>query len=334
MLDRIAATAALVALALAAPADAAEKIRLSTGGVITVEVLEINQDIVRFQHAVLGELTVPRSSVTMVDRIAKQAGTPSGADAVQPKADRAGQTTGQQNIETKSAAKAAPAPEPEPEPEPEVEWTSKLVVGGAYTTGNTENKSFNLQFTSDRKTNALHTSFDMRYFYAESSGDQDTNRFTTGLGNDWLVPDSKWFYFARTRYTFDEEQSWTHRASVHGGPGYHLFEQDDFTLDLRTGAGFTKEWDLNADRPELLFGVEIDWSITDKQELSADSTIYPDLNDTGQFRVVNNVGWSIMLDEELNFSLNAGLQHEYQSDVSGDDKKNDLRITAGLGIEF
>ena len=65
-----------------------------------------------------------------------------------------------------------------------------------------------------------------------------------------------------------------------------------------------------------------------------DSTIYPDLDNTGEFRTLTNANWSALLDEETSMSLTAGLFHEYQSDVPSDVDKNDVKLFVGLKFDF
>ncbi|HWB20284.1 MAG TPA: DUF481 domain-containing protein, partial [Phycisphaerales bacterium] len=87
-------------------------------------------------------------------------------------------------------------------------------------------------------------------------------------------------------------------------------------------------------RPEALFGVEGKWDIAEKHSLTFSSTVYPDLNEIGEFRWVSSVGWSYLLDEKNKLSLTAGVQDEYQSKVDEGRKNNDLRAFVGMQLDF
>lgn len=302
-------TGACAAILTTCPALAVETpIRLSTGEVITVDVIEATAETIKFAHPVLGEITVPRASVELLDAQA--------ADEV-----------------SKMAAKAAAPPEPE---KPKSPWKTKITAGGALTDGNSETLSFHAGVVVLRETERMTTKVDAAYFYAENSGDRSENRFTSGIQNDWLNPDSRWFFFARGRFDADEFQSWDSRVSAHGGVGYRLFREDPFKMNLRAGAGATKEFGSDDEelRAELLFGVDGSWKVSDRSSLVYDSTIYPDLSNTGEFRTLSNLGYSILLHNGTNLSLTAGLQHEYQSDVDPGREKSDLRIFTGLAMDF
>jgi len=118
--------------------------------------------------------------------------------------------------------------------------------------------------------------------------------------------------------------------------GYDLITEDDLTLTLRGGLGGSREWGSDNEdiRPEALLGADLAWQISDAQDLTADTTIFPDLEEFGEFRTVSNLGFSWKLAETSNVALSAGLQHEYQSQVDPGTKHNDLRLYAGLQFDF
>lgn len=300
----------------------ADTVRLSTGETLTVEILETTEETIRIRHAVLGEVTLPRSAVEIVP--APEAGTPPQSESV---------------TETEAAppqsAEQAPA-SVEPPPPPPKEWKFKFTLAGAAATGNSESANLATIFTATRENPHIRTIFDTGFFYASSDSVTSATRFTAGARNDWLNPESRWFYFADGRYDFDDYQSWDHRASGHVGIGYRLVTPPPFRLNALAGIGLIKEWGSTNDdiRPEGLLGIEGEWAIAEKQSLKFDSTLFPDLSDLGEYRWVNNVGWSLLLDEKNKLSLTAGLQHEYQSQVDPGRKHNDLRVYAGVDWEF
>lgn len=298
--------ACLLAAAMSAAAMG-EEIQLATGEVLEVEVRDLTEDAVHIVHPVLGEMSLPRDSVTLLQR------------------DDVG------DAEAAEAPAAAAAAE-----EPDVEWSTRLTLAGSYATGNTDSANLTSRLRVLRESERMRTNFDAGYFFGSQDGERSENRFTTGIRNDWLIPESKWFLFADARYDYDEFQSWEHRASGHVGAGYELFESPPLALNLLGGIGAIKEWGSDNEdiRPEALLGVEGRWDISDRQTLDFSSIVYPDLGDLGEFRWVNSVEWAHLLDNDLNLNLTAGLEHEYQSIVDPGRKKNDLRLYAGLRMDF
>lgn len=305
----------------------AEQIRLSSGEVLRVEILQLTEQAIRFRHPVLGELTVQRAAVEIIPDEAEPPAAPmeEDANAKPPAAEVKAHEAAPQETGPKEAAKSVDG-----------DWKFKLTLGASHTSGNTDNANLTTKFLATRETAEIRTLFDASYYIAQSSAVRTDNKFSGGVRNEWLNPGTKWLYFADARYDFDEFQSWEHRASAHAGVGYKLREPPPWRLNLLAGAGAIKEFGSTNDsvRPEGMFGIEGEWTIAERQKLTFDSTIFLDLGDLGEFRWVNNAAWSLLIDEESRISLTAGLAHEYQSKVDPMRKHNDLRLFAGIDWEF
>ena len=304
----------LITLFLCASPLAADEIRLKTGDRIIGTIVEQDEDHVIMTHPVLGRLEIPRAQIESISVEPDDEGTEPPAKAAPP--DKP----------------AAPADEPPTMPE----WEFSLVLGLRARAGNTDSQTFNAAFTASRETPAVRTRFDASYYLDISESDKTDSKLTAGVGHDWLLPKSRWFYFAQGRYDFDDFQSWQHRLGTHAGVGYHLVKTEDFLLKLRGGIGGAKEWGSDDQdlRPEGLFSSGIVWQISDRQKLTAESTVFPDLQDLSEFRVLTNGQWSLLLDEKNRLSVNLSLQHEYQSIVDPGIDRNDFRVVAGLQFDF
>ena len=215
-------------------------------------------------------------------------------------------------------------------------WKSSFTLGASGSFGNTDNQNLNLGLASKLDQGDQVTKVNLNYYLALTDGDRTDDRFNANFRHDWLLPDSPWLYFIQSRYDYDRFQTWLHRLSGHAGFGYRLVDNDIHTLSIRAGAGVSKEWKSPEQefRPEVLGGVDWDWTVSEKQTFHLDSTIFPDLDNTGEFRTITNAEWSVLLDEETAMSLTAGVFHEYQSDAAPDVDKNDIKVYIGLKFEF
>ncbi|MFG0330841.1 MAG: YdiY family protein [Phycisphaerales bacterium] len=305
------ALAGLIAAALSAGL-ADEPVILVTGETIHGEIVESNDDRIIIDHALFGRLEIPRDQVASV-------GEP--AETV---------------TEVEEAAEAEPAPEPVDDDPIPPEWKSTFQFGFSSSTGNTDTQDVQVAVLSERKTDRMETDLDARYFWGATNGDDTTNKFTAGIDHQWLVPEEAWFYFADARYDYDAFNSWEQRISGHGGIGYYLVDDDDLSFSVRAGFGAAKE--INSKRnqliPEALLGADLEWTIDDKQSLTASSRVYPDLDETGELRAVNSLAWNYLMDERNNMSLTLGAYHEYQSQVDPGVEENDLKIYGGLSFNF
>lgn len=216
------------------------------------------------------------------------------------------------------------------------DWDTKLNIGLNLAAGNTEQTGFAATVVTTRTTDATALTLDAGYFYASQDGDDTANRFTAGVNNDWLLPDSRWLVFAGGRYDYDDFRSFDYRVSANAGVGYEVIKRDKMQLTLRAGGGFFKEFGSGRNEivPEGLLGADFNWEIADNQSLQFSTRIFPDLADGGEFRTFSTAGWKLDIDKDdgLSFSINA--IHEYISSVDPGIEKTDLQLFAGLTYDF
>lgn len=210
------------------------------------------------------------------------------------------------------------------------------MLAAANAEGNTNSASVSTLFTATRETQHLRTVLDGSYFFSRSEGETSENRASAGFRHDWLNPGSKVFSFINGRFDYDEFQSWRYRAQGHVGLGYHLITPPKLRLDVLGGVGAVKQWmSIDDDlRPEALIGIDGEYAIAAKHTIRFTSTFFPDLIDIDIYRWVNTAAWSWTIDAKNNLALTAGFQQEYQSQVDPGADHNDLRIYAGLQLDF
>lgn len=305
-----------------------QRIMLSTGEILHVNILERNTETIRFNHPVLGEVTLPANAAQVLPQ------EPDAHPEEDPDIERRTQSeTSGADVQTHLPTEASDA---DLEEVTARAWKFRLTLAGASASGNTESANFSTIFAATRDTPQSKTVFDASYFYGERDGSSSENRFSTGVRHDWLNPESKWFQFITARYDHDKFQSWDHRVQGHVGIGRHLIEPPKLRLDLLAGAGAVKEWGSENDdvRPEALLGIDGEYAFAEEHTLKFSSTIFPDLSELDDYRVVNTLAWAWSLDNTRNLALTAGLQHEYQSQVDAGRDRNDLRVYAGVQLDF
>ena len=296
---------------VAAQSAHADRLMLLSGETIEVSNLSVSDSTVSFSHPVLGDLELARDQVREIE----EASVPGHFE---------------QQASLGALQDEAAAEDPVPE------WTGSFTGAFTGTSGNSQSVGLVALAEVNRETDRMITHFGAGYFLSTADGDRSENRFTFTARNDWLLPDSPWFIFADATFDYDEFQSWEYRINGHVGPGYVIVDNDRYMAKARAGIGFVKEFNSPNDdlRGEALLGIEGEWTISEKQSLAYDATIYPDLNDGGEFRTIENLMWKLELDEATNMSLAAGIQHEYQSQTGPGQEKNDFRVFIGLNFSF
>jgi putative salt-induced outer membrane protein YdiY len=276
-----------------------DRIELTSGDVLIGTVVEQTDDHVVLAHPILGQITVATGDV--------------------------------------AAMMLADAPDVEPiapEPEPPA-WEREIDLGLSGASGNTDFFNLRAAIRATRETDLHRWRFDTAFYYGEEDGERNQTRATAGVLKDWLFTDSPWLVFVQGRFDFDDFRSWTYRVSGHGGVGYTFLDDDTFQLIGRLGAGASKQWKRTESiKPEGLIGGEFRWNIDDRQRLTAHSTLYPQLDDFFEFRLVSGVAWTMSLDRGRGLNLSAGIEHEHESTVDQGFKHNDFRFYAGLTFAF
>ncbi|MBX3357901.1 MAG: DUF481 domain-containing protein [Phycisphaeraceae bacterium] len=313
--------ARLIALAagslLSTAALAVDRVTLPTGETLTGEVVGVTASSIILRHPVLGDVHVDSADATITHLAPEEPPADGAAPDATPHADSDAMKEAEAHVEA-------------------ARWKFKLVAGLSYITGNT--KSFNVSTLLELKREAddMKTVFSGGGFYGRADGEDNQANAFAQVVQEWFFKDSPWLWFADARFDYDEFQSWRYRFAAHTGPGYKFFDLEAFKLTGLLGIGVKKEWQSDDDDwiPEGQAGVNGFWQITPRQKLEFSAYYYPDFSDFANFRTRESVLWSVLLDESLNLSLTAGLIHEYQAEVDPGDVKNDIKIIAGLQIEF
>jgi putative salt-induced outer membrane protein YdiY len=293
------------------------------GDVLHGRIVAMNEDVIVLTHDVVGRVRIPQSGVASFTR------------------DHPDEQLAE--LDPTLAAQVSPT-DSSPEPAPPVvpidpnagTWKSSLDVGLDIETGNTDESKLNVGFETGITSQLARAKIEGRYYYKISDSETSDNKLNIAATRDWLNLDSKWFTFVQGVYDFDQFESWRHRASTHGGPGYHLVKTEDYFLNVRGGAGIRKEWGSDNDsvKFEGLASLNFEWNITDRQHLRLSGTIFPVLDNFSDVRSREVLSWRYQLDNDSPLNLTVRLIHEYQSKVDPGKDKNDTRFLIGLSLDF
>lgn len=301
---------AIVSILLFVPTIVADIIVLTTGEQLHVAILEQGESSVQVHHEILGDFTLQTKDIESIE-----ASTPK-KESLPPVVEK-------------------------PVEEQENSWNQEIRLGLGYQKSQKESSDISLAYHADHTEDEHHKiTFDISYRLAESDDERTLNRFASTWGNVWFQENSRWDIFTNLQFDWAEFQSWDQRLLGDVGVQYELFKKkkgkSEFILSARLGSGFRQEFNSEDDDliPEGLLGFIVDWTVSDKQSFSADSTWYPDYKDTSNYRLVNNVNWNLQLDSKNQLLFSVGIHHEYNSIVDPGIKKSDLQITAGIKYLF
>ena len=213
-------------------------------------------------------------------------------------------------------------------------WTRTFQLGVSGAQGNTENSDVLAALDMGYEDEHKRWAFDAAYRFGKADGETTQHDAFAQLRRDWLLEGSPWFVFALGRFDYDQFKSWTYRVSASPGIGYQFVKSERFELQGLLGPSITKQFDENDFFVEALVGLEGIWKISKDHSVSLSNTIYPALNDLGEFRNLSTLAWKWKLMEDPGLSLIAGVDNEYQSQIESGFKHNDLKYSTSIGIDF
>lgn len=286
-----------VVIAAAIPTSA-EPIALISGETLEAHVISREDGVWRVSHPVLGELDIPAEAIV--------------------------------------------------EPTPEVEdqgmfgsgwllgWDRQLELGVSGAEGNSNNADLRggLLFAVERDEHRFK--WLTEYFYSRSEGKSTRNHLLSTATRDWLLPDSAWFLFAEARYELDRFEDWDHRVAARLGPGYQFVDTKSWNLRGRLGLGATRTFGGDDDRwtPEGSAGLELGWTINERQSFAAYTTIFPDFSDPGEYRNLAGAAWELSLSDARALNFKIAVENEYETKVEDDTRRNNLRYWGGIVFGF
>jgi len=289
---------------------AAGTVTLVNGDRLSGTIVTEDAESVTLQHPVLGEITLPRSEISQLETDGDLIeDTPAEEIAA---LDPGLLGTGWLN-----------------------DWQRRLSIGITGAAGKSENQKINAGFTADFEDATTRWSHETAYYRNEADGALSDNSFRTLLNRDWLRPGSPWFQFAGGRFDWDEFQDWDTRLTGNAGVGYEFFSSDRYRLLGRTGIGANQTF---GDREELtlegLVEVDATWRISSAQTLAFTNTFHPNLEESGEYRNLTTLDWTLDLDEQSGLGLKVSLSNDYDSLAIDAPDKNDFKYTGALVWEL
>ena len=214
-------------------------------------------------------------------------------------------------------------------------WENSAELGINGTSGNADSFSFQAGARAKRKTD--FTMFDLRITHnrTNANGVETQNNALMFADFERFLGDSPWTFFVKNGLIYDKFKAFDLRYNVNSGLGYKLYQTDTLSLGTRFGAGASREFGGpdNAWKPEALFGTDYEHQINKRNKLIAKIDYFPEWADFGNYRLVSDLAWEYLIDEDGNLSFKLGAIDRYDSTPNGR-KPNDVNYTALLLYKF
>jgi putative salt-induced outer membrane protein YdiY len=213
-------------------------------------------------------------------------------------------------------------------------WSAYFDTGLSFTQGNSETRTFATAAKAQRKTQRDKITAYATSIFAENGTTgitEKTAKAIRGGSRYELNVSDRVFTFGFVDLEFDEFQNLDLRNVLGGGVGWHVRKTDRTSFDVFGGGSYNQEFfsnDFTRRSAELVVGEEFEARLNDRLSFSQRLAFYPNMSDTGQYRVQFDssmvtqlyrwIGWHISVSDRFLSNPIPGI------------KKNDLLLTTGL----
>jgi len=217
-------------------------------------------------------------------------------------------------------------------------WTGGASVGFALARGNTQTTNLSVAFNAVRSTPHDQLSAYAASIYASSNSagvsGVTANDIRGGARYDRnIVP--KIFGFGSADFEYNETQDLDLRSILSGGLGYHAIKSDSTTLDLLGGGNYTRETYSTGELRNtggITLGEVFFHKLGKSTIVNQQIFFYPDLTNTGQYRIAFDMGTSTKINKWLGWQT--AVSDRYLSNPIAGTKSNDIILTTGLNVTF
>jgi len=207
-------------------------------------------------------------------------------------------------------------------------WEASIELGINGAKGNSD--AFNLRTGFDLERHTDRYDWDIDLVYSKNESNQvETQHFSILDSNwDWKLPSPRWSFFNKLQLVYDEFKNFDTRLVLNAGLGYLFVDTEITQLKGRFGAGASREFGGIDDDwvPEALFGLDFSRQLTKRQKCEMTVDYFPSWEDFGDYRLVTDASWQMMLDEASNMSVKLGVIDLYDSTPNGA-KPNDINYS-------
>ncbi|MCC6952741.1 MAG: DUF481 domain-containing protein [Deltaproteobacteria bacterium] len=241
---------------------------------------------------------------------------------------------------TTNVAQAACNPAEDPcAPKKEIgSWDKSLAFGFNYTSGNSDTSALSLLGRAKRETTEDVIDFDLtsgsgedRARDTETVDAKNKDDFRANANYKYLLG-GDWFAGAGWAFLYDDIAQVDYRTSLTPVVGYYLLKDEDFTLSVDAGPGYTFERVASVDNdffsPKI--GERFDWIISCTSKIYQKADIFFDTSNSDNYLVNAEAGVESALSTSL--SLVFLVRDTYDNEPAVDREKNDVAMITAVKV--
>jgi len=219
-------------------------------------------------------------------------------------------------------------------PEPKI-WSGSFRLGIGYSDGNTDTASASAGAEVRRKTAADTFRIFAETIYEERDGETSAQRTSGGSQYEYNFTE-RWYGKAFVSLENDRFKDLNLRTTVGAATGYKFVMEEDVLLQADVGPAYVNEnyrsGTEDRDFVALQIGERFEWQISDGQSLVQTLQVFPNTEKFSDTLIQAAIAYKRTVVGNLFFDIT--LADEYDTEPAAGRKRNDFRMTAGLGYSF
>ncbi len=298
---------------------------LQNGDRISGVIVQESNDTITIDSPVVGKVTLPSAKV---QRREVPAPVPVPAPAPPTPAPE------------KETAKPAPAvvatPPPPVKPKGPKLWNTDIQLGMNLRYGTAHSQEYIATAKTTYGKGKFRETLDYQFLYGNAGGIISANRMTGTSKSDYDL-NSKLYLYNLAGAGYDEVQRIDRQYEIGPGLGFETLNLPKSHFILKTELGFNFLKQYRTDQTEKItysarIAESFTWQIWDKLGADARIEFYPNLEDTGNYRL--RMESTLRYPLLKNLSLNLVVIDLYDTEPAAGVTKNDLQFRSAVGLKF
>lgn len=214
-------------------------------------------------------------------------------------------------------------------------WDSHAEIGLNGSEGNATALALQSGLEMRRRTELFTMLIDLDYRQARSRTNTVEDNGRLNVDFDRRFKGKKLSVVGLFGLEYDRFKAFDYRLNITGAFGYHWIQTPNASLVTYLGGGASREFDSPNESwvPEGVVGMEGFKQLTARQKLRASFDYFPAWENFGNYRLVGDLSWEMLLDGTRNLSIRIAATDRYDSTPQGA-KPNDVYYSSLLLYKF
>lgn len=216
-------------------------------------------------------------------------------------------------------------------------WSGSVRFGLSGSKGNTDEQNFDGKVSAKRETEFDRLNLSLQARIENDDGRETENEIIAKADIERDLTE-RLFAFSSLVLERDKSEEIDLRSNLTGGLGYFVIKQDHHEWKPRLGVGYeVTSFENSPTEEELVLSAGYDYRLDMFEQLRFmhGLTYYPTLDDPGgNYRLDSDASLAYPLDDENRWSLELGLQNQYDSMPSNNVEELDTYYSVGLARKF